>query len=187
MRMPKLIFASVCLVGLTQLAWSQSHAIGARRHGTPGFLGQSGRFAPRAEHSGAGNPADAPLAGTPILFRETFVFTISAGDIPAAAVIICYADIETEDTNGEYYEENGVVATRSGSTATCTVPILAKWTLVNPTTDTIDARYDVYSEQGVSIGGGDWEDIYRGSEGPDLSLPVPANTQTVTTDISITM
>jgi hypothetical protein len=190
MRSSKLTFICVCLMGLTQLVLGQDQTVQQRahRHRIRGYLDpQTGVFTARAEHSGPGGSGDAPLSGTPILFRETFDFTISAGDIPAAAVIFCYANISTNDTNGDFYGDNSVVATRSGSNATCTVPILVSWTLVNPTTDMIDAEYDAYSDQGIAIGGGDTEYAERYGERPDLSLPVPANTQTVTNDVSITM
>jgi hypothetical protein len=182
MKISKRILVCVCLVGLTQFVWSQNQTIGAQGQG----VSHPETF-PAAAHYRVSHPGDVPLSGTPILFRENFVFTISAGDIPAAAVIFCYASMSTDDTNGEFYESNEVVATRSGSTATCTVPLLAKWTLVNPTTDMIDAEYETYAEQGFAIGGGGWDSTERSGDGPDLSLPVPANTQTVTNDISVTM
>jgi len=188
MRKSKLIFVCFCLVALTQLVWSQNNGMAAHRHGIPGYLDpQSKSFTTKAEHSRMGNQRDTPLAGTAILFRETFNFSISAQDIPAAAVIFCYADISTEDTNGEFYDENSIVATRSGDSASCSVPILVKWTLVNPGTDMIDARVYIYAEQGVSIGGGGTEYLERYSDIPDLTLSVPANDQTVTTSVSFTM
>jgi hypothetical protein len=190
MRTSRLIFVWVCLIAFTQLVWSQSQAAdqGIQKRGIPGYFNpQTGTFTPKAEPSHVKNAGDAPVTGTPILFRETFVFTISASDVPAGAVIFCDAEIETNDTDGEFYESYEVVATRSGGTATCTVPLLAKWTLVNPTTDMIYARYDAYADQGFSIGGGGSEYTERYSDPPALNLSVPANTQTVTNDVFITM
>jgi hypothetical protein len=157
--------------------------------GIPGYLDpRTGNFTTKAENSGANAQANSEesLSGTPILFRENFIFSISAQDVPASAVIFCYASIYTNDTNGSFYETNTVVATRSGSSASCTVPILAKWTLVNPTTDMISASFEAYSEQAVPVGS-TTETIERYGYGPDLTLPMPANTQTVNNNVSVTM
>jgi hypothetical protein len=188
MKIPKLIFVSVCLVGLTQFGWSQNQIGGVQRHGAHGSIDpRTGIFTAKVEHVRMSKPVETPLTGTPILFRETFNFTISAADIPAAAVIFCYAEVYTDDDNGDFDDSNGAVATRSGSTATCTVSVLAKWTLANPTTDTISADYEAYAEQGVSIGGGGWEETERYGYAPGFSSSMPANTQTITNTVSITM
>jgi len=188
MRTSKLIFVCICLVGLSQLLWSQNNGMATHQHGIPGYLDpHSKTFTTKAENSRVGHQRDTPLAGTAIVFRETFNFSISAQDIPAAAVIFCYAEISTSDTNGDFYDSNSIVATRSGESASCSVPILVKWTLVNPGTDTIDARVEAYSEQGISLGGGAWDYAERYSEVPELTLSVPANDQTVTTSVFFTM
>jgi len=184
MKTSKLIFVCFCLVGLTQLVWSQNNSASAHRHGISGYLDPHSRtFTTKAENS----RPNQPLAGTAIVFRETFNFSISAQDIPSNAVIFCDASISTNDTNGDWYDGNEIVATRSGDSASCSVPILVRWTLVNPTTDTIDARVNVYTEQGVSIGGGGWDYLERYSDQPDITLSVPANDTTVTTGVSFTM
>ena len=189
MRTSKLIFVCLCLAGLTQLVWSQNKSVdtahGTHGRGIPGYLDpQTRNFTTKAEGSRA--DSQEPLAGTQVLFRETFNFTIAALDVPPSAVIFCYAAMSTEDTNGEFYESNTTVATRSGNNATCSVPLLANWTLVNPTTDTISAYTEVYSEQSVPVGSYS-EVIERYGYGPGLSLPVPANTQTVVNPVSVTM
>jgi hypothetical protein len=193
MRTSKLIFACLCLAGLTQLVWSQNKTVeaahGVHGRGIPGYLDpQTRNFTTKAEGSGAGAQGDsaAPLSGTPILFRETFNFTIAALDIPPSAVIFCYASIDTSDTNGSFYESNTTVATRNGNSATCSVNLLSNWTLQNPTTDTISAFYEAYAEQAVPVGSYT-EVIERYGYGPGLTLPVPANTQTVVNPVSVTM
>ena len=184
MKTSKLIFVYSCLLGLTQLGWSQNDGAGAYRHGIPGYLDPHSRtFTTKAESS----RPNQPLAGTAIVFRETFNFSISAQDVPSTDVIFCSAYIETEDTNGEWYDYNKIVATRSGDSASCSVPILVRWTLLNPTTDQITAEVYVYAVQGVSIGGGGYESLERYSDQPQITLSVPANDTTVTTGVSFTM
>jgi hypothetical protein len=193
MRTSKLIFVCLCLAGLTQLVWSQNKSVeaahGTHWRGIPGYLDpQTRNFTTKAESSGASSRAgsEEPLSGTEVQFRETFNFSIAALDVPPSAVIFCYASMSTEDSNGNFYETNTTVATRTGSSATCSVPLLANWTLVNPTTDTISAYYEAYSEQSVAVGSYT-EVIERYGEAPSLTLPVPANLQTVNNPVSVTM
>lgn len=172
--MGKRILICACLVGLTQFLWAQHslHEHLSERHAQ----GQSSEAKPGPEN----------YTGTPILFRETFNFTISAQDVPSNAVIFCYADIYSNgDANGEFREYSTMVATRSGTTASCSLPLLATWTLQTPTTDTITAYWGAYAEQSVQVGS--YVDvIYRETEQPDISLLMPVNTQTVTNTVNIT-
>jgi hypothetical protein len=193
MRALRVMFVCMCLVGITQLVWNQDHGVdtgrGTRGQGIPGYLDpRTGTFTTKAQNSVASAKSDSgdPPSGTPILFRETFNFSISALGFPQFAVIFCYASISTTDPDGSYYESSSAVATRSGNSASCSVPLLSNWLLVNPTTDVISANYNVYAEYPIQVGQST-QLVERISEPPSVTLPMPTNTQTVTNNVSITM
>jgi hypothetical protein len=191
MRTWKVIFVCLCLAGFTQLVWCQEKSPdathGTRGQGIPGYFDpRTSTFSTKAEPAGANADSEVPPAGTPILFRETFTFAISALDIPASAVIFCHAGINTTDPLGSYQDGNTAVATRSGNNATCSVSILTNWVLADPTTDKITANVFAYADQTIQVGSSS-ELIERFSGPPTLTLPVPANTQTINTNVAITM
>ncbi len=130
---------------------------GTHGQGIPGYFDpRTSTFSTKAEPAGASADSEVPPAGTPILFRETFTFTISALDIPASAVIFCHAGISTTDPLGVYQDGNTAVASKIGSNgvATCTVSVLVNWLLADPTTDKITANVFAFADQNITVGTG---------------------------------
>lgn len=183
MRMRQLMVASVCLIGLTQLGWSQDRA--SSEKGIPGYLDpRTGTFTARIPAKAAA----AVYSGTSLLFREQFNITITNYDQNTADTVACSADIyEYDDANGEFYDSASVIATKSGSTYTCDVPVLTLWTLQTPTTDSISACVDVSFYEGFTIGPANAAEVVREQDPPCLTLSVPTNDQTVITTLSLSM
>lgn len=176
MRMPHAFLVCVCLLGATQLAWSQTKAATI-----PGYYNPTtGEFTTHVASSATAQP-QAALTGTSIFFREDFPITITNDDQPAGAQVVCSVEMfEVGDANGSFSEVASVAAVYSGGTWSCDVPVLTLWTLKTPTTDQIDASVSVtiYSQISTTA-----PTIYRQS-GQSFLLTVPANTQTVENNVS---
>ncbi len=63
--------------------------------------------------------------------------------VPSGATVQCELTLTTLDALGPIKEDVVVIATVSGTTATCAAPIPYLWTLSTPTTDMISVRYTV--------------------------------------------
>jgi hypothetical protein len=190
MRISKLIFVCACLIGLTQLVWSQNQHLfpSKQSSGIPGYLDpRTGKFTTQIQKSGVGTGENEELAGTPVLFRVKFNITINNYDQPAGSITSCHASIDTEDPLGFYSDDAVIIAAKSGGGWTCTVPILVSWTLQTPNSDTISACYGVEVFQVVSVGSVQEAFSGRTSSPPCLSIPVPTNTSTVTEDVTIVL
>jgi hypothetical protein len=87
--------------------------------------------------------ASMSAATTPTTGTYTINFTITvASSIPATYDISCSSELEvTGDKVGTVVETASALATRSGSTATCTVTIPYSWNLETPTTDKLYVSY----------------------------------------------
>ena len=183
MRMSKLIFTTVCLVGLTQLVWSQSEHFSApakQSHGIAGFLDpRTGTFTTRAQGSSVMRDAsEEPPTLTNILARYVFTFNIEYNDQPASATTACTVDISTSDESGLFYDESSTaLATKSGTA--CTVTILFYWGLANPTADSVSVEYHIESFQAVALGGTSTPEVFRSADHTIAPLAVPSNGQTV--------
>jgi len=190
MRLSKALFVCVCLVGLTQLVWSQSNSFGASHgKGVPGYLDpRTGKFTTQVQNHGGDTGAN-PDAGTAVLFREQFNITITNYDQPTTNVlVVCSANISSYgDPNGYYYDDASIVATQSGKNYTCDVPILTSWTLQNPGSDTITAYVTVDFVQVFTLNGTSAIESIRRQEPPYMTLPVPQNGHTVITTLNLTM
>lgn len=76
--------------------------------------------------------------------------TIVSPSITSTTPISCTATaIVTTDANGPITEEASSTASRSGSTATCTVLIPYEWLLATPTTDKVILSISVAAESGA--------------------------------------
>jgi hypothetical protein len=78
-----------------------------------------------------------------------------------------------------------VAATRSGSTATCTVTIPYSWSLINSTTDMVQLSYVITAPGAVSTGTTGLP--YRASSRNFVSIKVPANAATTTETLKATI
>lgn len=176
MRMPHAFLVCVCLLGPTQLAWSQTKAAAI-----PGFYNPTtGEFTTHIASSATAQPA-AVLTGTSIFFREDFPITITNYDQPAGAQVVCSVTMLSElDANGTFSEIASAPAVYSGGTWSCDVPVLTLWTLKTPATDEIIAGVSVtiYSQISPTA-----PTIYRQSS-QSYILTVPANTATVENPVS---
>jgi len=186
MKASKAILVCVCLIGLTQLVWSQNQGFPASRDGgIARYLdSRAGMLTPQAQRAADASPE---LTGTSILFREQFNVTVTNDDQSTSDAVTCVLEISTEDYNGYFDDTARVFATRSGSTYTCDVPVLALWTLQTPTTDSIYACLKVSFAEGITVGPNSTAYIVRHQEYPCQTLSVPGNDQTVITTVSVTM
>jgi hypothetical protein len=91
---------------------------------------------------GSMSAATTPTTGT---YTVNFTITI-ASTVPTTNEIGCTLQLQvTGDKAGTVVETAGAVATRSGSTATCSVAIPYSWNLTTPTTDKLYLTYSVQS------------------------------------------
>jgi len=179
MRISKLVFVCVCLIGLTQIGWSQNQPLSKQTRGIPGFLDpRSGTFTTRAQSAGT-NSEGAEPALTTILARLIFNFTI-LNDQPANATTSCTVTLSTlDDSSGLFYDESATAIATENGTA-CKVTILFSWALASPTTDTISVDYHIASYQAITVGGTSTPEALRTADHSIANIPVPSNDQTIT-------
>ena len=134
---------------------------------------------------------------TPLAAATTYggklVFTVTItlkSVVPSTDTINCRANAAILDTPTSIgilaitQESGAVTATRSGSKATCTMPIPYSWTLANGPTDQMSLSY------GVSFGPGAGapSPLLSRSSGQGLgSFPVPANGTTTNLTVAATI
>jgi hypothetical protein len=180
MRMSHAFLVCVCLLGATQLAWSQTKAAAI-----PGYYNPTtGEFTTHIASSARPQPnAEAALTGTSIFFREEFNITISNYDQPTTAQAVCIVTMYSfGDSNGSTFGETASTpATLNGNTWTCDVPVLTLWTLQTPTTDSISATVavDIYSSNSTVPGGL----LLMRESSQSMTLAQPGNTQTAENSI----
>jgi hypothetical protein len=142
-RILNILLVSACLVASAPL-WGQN---AAATRGIHGYLDpRSGIFHPFARMT----EADVePQATKTFTGKFVFNYTITVdATIAATAKIACSASAVVEDnvTGGSpniIEEEASALATRSGSTATCTVNIPYSWNLATSTTDMVTLGYTI--------------------------------------------
>jgi hypothetical protein len=187
-RISMTILGCICFAALTQTIWGQ---VGA----------QSPRAVPGRLTAGTTNPRpmivednlDLALASL-TTFGGTFTFkitiTIKSTNL-GSDTIECSGAATVDDINsttgmlsGVYIEEASVAATRSGSTATCTVNIPYSWGLANASTDLVGLDYVViaFNPTAASLGlpGRNHTHILA-------STKVPANGTTTTINAAATI
>jgi hypothetical protein len=151
--MKKLMFVCACLVGLTQLGWSQNSNMrampGAHGHGIPGYLDpQTGTFTAKvqAEAQHPENP-DAP----PPTLTEAFgvwniqITIVDTTVLATGDIVVCQGALSVSDTYPAFgYEEDAAVAAKvSGGAGSCTVTMPYQWYLATPNSDTVTVSYSV--------------------------------------------
>lgn len=135
-RMMSILFACVCLMAGTQSLWGQNGS-----HGFRGYLDPLNRVVvalPEAQTS-MEEPATSPFGGT---INFNFTITVKA-NITSTAKIQCtgMATVLDLSAQNEILEQASVLATRSGTTATCAVTIPYLWNLASGTTDKLTLGY----------------------------------------------
>jgi hypothetical protein len=126
----------------------QSNRIPA--HGIPGLLDPgSGLFTPMGRPILTPEPQDnqdsveTPATVVSGKFVINLTITISSS-IPTTETIACDAEALVFDSLSDIVDTAGIAATRSGSTATCTVTIPYSWSLTS-TTDSVLITYTISS------------------------------------------
>ena len=178
-----LVFA--CLIAGAPL-WGQSNTEARKIHG---YLDpQTGIFHPFARPSESDAEVAAAAAKT-VSGKLVFNFSITVdATIAATAKIACSASATLEDniTAGIpilIEEQATALATRSGSTANCTVNIPYSWNLATSTTDMINLQYTISAPAAATVAAS------FPSRLSIQSLPaikVPASGATTTTAINAT-
>jgi hypothetical protein len=125
-----------------------------------------------------------PPAATGGKFVFNFTITVSS-NLGSTAKILCEASALTEDAASANLitETASVTATRSGSTATCTVNIPYSWNLLSASTDKVSLSYQI-------IGGVPTTTVPLATRSSGQSLKqiaVPANGATTTETITATI
>jgi hypothetical protein len=157
-------------------AWSA----GPQKGMLPGYLNpHTGEFRTQASGPVAdlSPEAAATYTGTFVL---KFVVTLKS-NIPADWPIQCVQTVTPLDSGGYYYTDSKTVqATRSGSTATCSVIVYYSWVLTSPS-DMVSTSYVVVT-YGSSSG-----ILQREAVGNLPLVALPANGGTVTRTVNVTL
>lgn len=183
-RISMMILGCICCAALTQPAWGQ---VGA----------QSPRSVP--QHVTPPTPmvvednVDLALASL-ATFGGTFTFKITitikstnlGSDTIECAASASVNDISTTTgvSSGTYIETASVTATRSGSTATCTVNIPYSWGLANASTDIVGLDYVIIATNFTT---GSFGQPGRNNSHILASTKVPANGTTTTITAAATI
>lgn len=130
-----------CFLGLNINLWSQS---------VPAVNGIRGYLDPRTgifhsmPHPDVQEADVPPPAATGGKFVFNFTITVSS-TLASTAKILCEASASLEDVASLNFitETASVTATRSGSTATCTVNIPYSWNLSSASTDKVSLSYQI--------------------------------------------
>jgi hypothetical protein len=187
-RISMMILSCICFTALTQPVWGQT---GVRNPRTvPG-------------HLTAGTINHAPMVVVDNLdlalaslttFGGTFTFkitiTVKSTNL-GSDTIICGAGTVVDDINmttgmnsGSYIEEASLLASRSGSTATCTVNIPYSWGLANGSTDVVALFYTIDATTQTA---GSFGEPSRVNQHFLASIKVPANGTTTTISAAATI
>jgi len=189
------ILYCVCLIALTQLAWSQGNwgAHAPREDGVPGHVDpKTGAFTARAQT----DPRPSPDITYNIWKGEyeiTFSITIKSAT-QSGDLLTCYAEISTYDQDslspytagtGSWDEHATSTVTSPPSTASCTVDVPYEWVLIYPTTDTVDIYYKLDLIHGYTFGSTTTPEDYRHSDHTyNESATMPLNGATTSITIS---
>lgn len=170
-----------CFLGLNINLWSQS---------IPAVNGIRGYLDPHTGIFHSMPHPDLPEADVPppTTFGGKFVFNFTitvSSTLASTAKIFCQASATTEDVAALNFiaETASVTATRSGSTATCTVTIPYSWNLTSSSSDKVSLTYSIIagvSSTTVPV-------ATRTSEQSLKTISVPANGATTTEAIAATI
>jgi hypothetical protein len=183
MKFASMIF--VLLAGMLGLVAPSASQVTARSAaGIPGYLDpRTGEFHVRPAPA-SGMQLLFPAVATTGTFVYDFTITILSTDIPTTDTIVCISEISLSDTSSSrnFSEDKAVKATRTGSTATCTVTVPYSWNLGSPTSDMVG--------QGVFLE----VPLFGTAKLPQrlalhtlTSIKVPASGTTTTNKVSITI
>lgn len=183
MKILKAVCICICLVGLTQLVWSQDKKVAStHQKGIPGFLDpQTGEFKARlqspTESLGALSPTTPPSTGT---LGIVLTVTIKSANVPSNAVIACTLNASTFDDTGDIFKSysdtaTGFVLRGSGSTVNCAATIPYSWPLGTPTSDTVSLDWEATIVEAGSVGSVQETFPARTSAQTIGTFPIPTN------------
>ena len=149
MKTMKLFFAMACVLGLTASCFAQNADTNATTRKTSGI--QAARAAAlRALKAHDQSSTEVPAAAS--LVSGTFAFTITINlhpGFPTQDKIYCSAYADTYEAPGSFSADGNVLATISGSTATCKINLTYGWWLGSPASDPVSLGVDVFSTYGT--------------------------------------
>ena len=134
-RTPLLLFVGACLLTMTQSLFGQN---AAGTHSVRRYFDPQTRTLialPQVDNASAEAPALMTFTGT---FVFNFTINVKA-NISSTAKIQCTATATVLDlgSGNDIIESNTVLATRSGTTATCSPTIPYSWNLASSTSDKV--------------------------------------------------
>jgi hypothetical protein len=185
----KRLFAvlGVCVIAVLALPLSSQQGATAVRGIYGRWDPKTGIFTPIRQASA--NSADGGEVGLPptTLYTGKFVvnFTITISSaIATTTTIACNVDVVVVDSTGELTDSLATSATRSGSTATCSVSIPYSWEL-SSASDLVSISYDVSAPPQPVVSTSVFPRRY--SAHPITTITVPATGSTTTYTITDTM
>jgi hypothetical protein len=180
----KIVLVLAGLAGIAQSAWSQN-AEKASEHGIFGYLdSKTGAFKPLVQPAAEEDQATAAAATSPTTGKMVFNFTVNVvSSLPSNEIIICAITATVfEVANVLHIEEEAqVIATRSGSKATCTVNIPYSWPLTTASQDMVGLGFSVSAANATAAVLG------RLTNQSLPSIKVPSSGSTTTRSISATI
>lgn len=186
MRVPKIAFglASIGFAVMGYQAWGQGQSDAAWAQGTE--LSERSVAKPVVEDAEVLAAASMNFTG-----KLVFSFTITIqSSIPSSSNIACEASAEIDDAGAGgqgplITEAAAVAATRSGTTATCTVNVPYAWNLLNSSTDKVQLSYVISAPSSAFSGTSGLP--ARISTNIFGTIKVPANGATTTQTIKATI
>ena len=184
MKLMKLLFAAICLLGLVASGFAQN-AETQKKTAVFGYMdSKTGLF-----HSLTRTPLspEEAAAVTPTTGKFVFNVTITvASTLSTKAVIGCQVAGGIADvTSGDIFSNVVVVtATRSGTTATCTLAVPYSWDLASPAKDTVAFDLSVDATVGTPGTAAFYEETF---DAPVITTKVPATGTTTTENIITTI
>lgn len=185
----RIVLACVCLIAFALPAWGQQQ----KANENIGILGRldprTGTFKPVQVTPIDDLQAEATTS-TNYTGKLVYNFAITiASTIPTTSVITCYAGATVMSSYYSYFQESAtVVATRSGSTAKCTVVIPYSWSLATASAaaDSVTLIYNIEATSTSTTAG----TLVLRSNSSYYSLgsvPIPLNGATTTKSIAATI
>ena len=177
-KLSTILVICVCLIGLNDVLWGQSAGRGIRGYLDP----QTGTF--RVLPHATADAVPPPTTNFSGKFVFNFTITVDAS-IAATAKIECVATAFLEDnlTGGNpniITEQAAVVATRSGSSASCIVNIPYSWNLATGSTDKVSLGYTLQAPAEASATSSLPARISSQENFATISVPTGTTTETIT-------
>ena len=184
MNISKIVLVLAGLAGIAPSAWSQS-AEKASEHGILGYLDtRTGAFKPMVQPPAEEDQATVAATTSPTTGKMVFNFTVNVvSSLPSNEIIICAitAQVFEIPSTVRIEEEAQVIATRSGSKATCTVNIPYSWPLTTASQDMVGLGFSVSATNATAAVLG------RLTNQSLPSIKVPSSGSTTTRSISATI